>query len=232
VAGRGHLDGLLLDLCLGCHKYLTGRQYDVGILPYEGPTSLDDRVRAGAVGILLVLGLLDQVHPMTLSLDDRLMARAVPQALDLLAPADRMARWGPDPIGAALRPTRRPPPPAELSMEAQADVGVAVTRLVGEFIDRFDPDPTMVARVRDVVAQAPRLVADWEAAMTDPDLAGQVQHWLGRLVELLQHAARDIVAGLDLRQLVEAHLADLEVAFEEWMVLVSEIQAHTPGAEL
>jgi hypothetical protein len=98
-------------------------------------------------------------------------------------------------------------------------------------MDRFDPDPTMAARIQQAVAQVPRLVARWDAAMTDPDLVKRVEHWLTQLVELLDRAARDVVAGVDLRQLVGTYLADLEAAFQDWLVLVSEILAYAPGAE-
>jgi hypothetical protein len=162
---------------------------------------------------------------MTLNIDDRLMGRAVSQTFDALAPAERPGRWGPDPIGAALRIERPGRRRRTTSREDQAAIGVALIELVGEFIERFDPDPAMVVRVADVVAQTPQLVAVWATAMSDDALGERTTALVGRIVALLNQLARDLITTDDLRHVVEANSVAVEAAFEEWMMVIGEIRA-------
>jgi hypothetical protein len=230
VAGRGHLDALLIDVCRPCHDWLTGRQRDVGLLPYSATsTSPDDVTRAAAVGLVLVLEVLGYVHRRALHLDDRLMGRAVSQGLDLLAPPDRPGRWGPDSIGAALRPALPMPKPSPVSVDSQTEIGLAVVELVGGFVERFDPDPTMAERVGQLVAHVPQLVAAWEAAMADPALAERTQRLAVGIVDLLERAAHDIIASTDLGRLVEVYIPEFDATFDACRALLVEISTRGTG---
>jgi hypothetical protein len=162
---------------------------------------------------------------MTLRFDGRLVGRAISQTLDLLAPADRPGRWGPDPIGSALRRQPRAPTRSSCPAERQAMIGIAVAGLVGEFVERFGPDPSAIERVNAFLVKVAELVAVWETAMRDPVLGERVATLMVGLVDLVNRLAADLISSDDLPALVAAYSAVMEAAFSDWMAVVDEMLA-------
>jgi hypothetical protein len=231
AAGRGHVDALIIGVCLDCHRYLTRRQNEVGLLPYRVETTADDTERAAVVGVILVLERLSVVHAMTHNIADRLVGRAVSQTFDVLAPADRPGRWGPDPIGAALRPAPRTRRRNTTSHDDQTAIVVALVELVGELIHRFDPDPESARRVADLVTRTPQLVATWDAAMSDPDFAERATGLVARIVELINRLGRDLITTDNLAALAAEYGPVVEAAFAEWMATLDALFAFAEGSE-